>query len=162
MLPLAIFLFFPLRILTLLWSINQGPNVMNPRDHILSRQLHWARGRGIDLLGSKTERGEKVYAPTLGANLFRTLSDSARRGIEAADGGEMRSTDGHPAKMQALHSSSALGVNVFDYWTDSADLSPLLSACGFTSAEGPVIGTVAFEAKFPISEYVRYLTDRYL
>ena len=37
--------------------------------------------------------------------------------------------------MRALHSSSALAVNFFDYWTDR-DKTPILSALGIDSEAG--------------------------
>ena len=46
--------------------------------------------------------------------------------------------------MSALHSSSALAANFFDYWTDR-DRTPLLSAFGIDSDSG---GSLDFEAQF--------------
>ena len=46
--------------------------------------------------------------------------------------------------MRALHSSSALAANFFDYWTDR-DKTPLLSAFGIDSDSG---GSLDFEAQF--------------
>jgi restriction endonuclease-like protein len=39
-----------------------------------------------------------------------------------------------PAKMQAIHSSSALVCNAFGYWSDEVDRSPLQKALGCSSA----------------------------
>ena len=47
--------------------------------------------------------------------------------------------------MRALHSSSALAVNFFDYWTNR-DKSPILSALGIDSEGGHLLD---FEAQFP-------------
>ena len=71
--------------------------------------------------------------------MYRPLSRRARRGYERGAGAELR------GNMRALHSSSALVVNLFDHWTDR-DKSPLLSALEV----GPA-GDVAldFEARFP-------------
>ena len=52
--------------------------------------------------------------------------------------------------MQALHSSSALGVNVFDYWRASDDLSVISSACGLSSKSRMFGGKIQFEQKFSI------------
>jgi len=50
------------------------------------------------------------------------------------------------AKMRALHSSFALGVNVFSYWGDRPDLTPLLAAMGVAGEAG----SLEFERKLPI------------
>ena len=47
--------------------------------------------------------------------------------------------------MRALHSSSALAANLFDYWTER-DKSPLLAALG-VDAKGET--SLDFEARFP-------------
>jgi hypothetical protein len=46
-------------------------------------------------------------------NLFEPLLSEVKGNFEEADGGEL---SGKPCKMQAVHSSSALGVNIFQYW----------------------------------------------
>jgi hypothetical protein len=61
-----------------------------------------------------------------------------------ADGNEFDDKDGR-AKIAALHSSSALAVNVFDYWRER-DKSPLAGALG----RGPRrVEALSFERKFP-------------
>ena len=50
-----------------------------------------------------------------------------------------------PAKMQAIHSSSALVCNAFAYWADQQDRVPLQQALGCAD----VITDMAFEAKKP-------------
>ena len=47
--------------------------------------------------------------------------------------------------MKALHASSALVVNFFDYWTDKPK-APLLSALGIDADD---IESLDFEAQFP-------------
>ncbi len=47
--------------------------------------------------------------------------------------------------MRALHSSSALAVNIFDYWTDRNKV-PILSALGIEPGGG---ASLCFEAQFP-------------
>src|SRR4051812_48580589 len=56
------------------------------------------------------------------------LSDETFREFLAADGNEFGTGEGRP-KIAALHSSSALAVNVFDYWRHR-DKSPLAVALG--------------------------------
>jgi len=48
-------------------------------------------------------------------NLFEPLSACGRADFEAGDGAELGQS-GKRGKLQALHSSSALACNVFDYW----------------------------------------------
>ena len=105
---------------------------MDAVQEIKDTQRDWATSKGIPF-------DPKGYVREVEANLYQPLSGRARRGYERGKGGELR------GNMGALHSSSALVVNLFDYWTDR-DKSPLLSALG----AGPA-GDVAldFEAPFP-------------
>ena len=105
---------------------------MDAEREIRRAQQYWARSKGI----SCTSRG---YVRGVEANLWRPLSAQARQSFERGAGSEL---SGH---MKALHSSSALAVNFFDYWT-GRDKTPILSALGI----GPEDGTsLDFEAQFP-------------
>ena len=73
------------------------------------------------------------------ANLWKPLTDRARRGFERGAGSELRK------HMKALHSSSALVVNFFDYWTDR-NKAALLSALDIDSDGWD---SLDFEAQFP-------------
>jgi hypothetical protein len=83
-------------------------------------QERWARAQGyaVDARG---------YLKTVELNLREPLSARARAAFDAGDGGELSDSRSRPAKMRALHSSSALAVNVFDYWT-AHDPAPLAKA----------------------------------
>ena len=129
---------------------------MNASTQIISQQIEWARNRGIHLTGSRGSRGLEVYTTTLEDNLFQPLSEATREELSGGDGGELKSAPGQPAKIQALHSSSALGVNVFDYWRGKKDLSILTAACGLTAAGHEVAGEIRFEQKFSIDVRFRY------
>ena len=73
-------------------------------------------------------------------NLWRRrLSACAQAAFERGAGSELGS------KLKALHSSSALVANFFDYWAER-DMAPLLSALG-VEADGA--GSLEFEARFP-------------
>src|SRR5665648_1118335 len=100
---------------------------MNAYNQILAKQEAWAHNVGFDLIGSQGKHGKKVYTTTLDDNLFKPLHPQTKKELAAGDGGEINGTENKPAKMQALHSSSALGVNLFDYWRGSADLSIITS-----------------------------------
>ncbi len=124
---------------------------MDAKTYLKTRQVLWARRGGIDLIGSKTDRGEQAYTPTLAENLFRPLSDRARVCYEQGDGNEL-GTGEHPGKLQAVHSSAAIATNVFDYWLDGASpdakrLAPLLKALRLP-ARG--VESMALEAKVPV------------
>lgn len=96
------------------------------------RQLTWARARGI-------VPDAKGYVDSLGQNLFVPLSDETRKQFSGGGGGEL------DYKMRALHSSSALAVNVFEYWRVSLRRSALASAIGTPCT----IDVIDFEHKFP-------------
>lgn len=71
------------------------------------------------------------------------LTPEIRRELEAGDGGEF-GKPGKRARIAALHSSAALAMNFFGYWT-TRDPSPLQSAL---RPESP-IERIRFEEKFP-------------
>ena len=83
-----------------------------------AHQQHWAASRGFLF-------DEDDYLPSVDDNLLHPLSAPARHRYEKGRGSELQDRSVHPAKMRALHSSSALVVNVFDNWTlkDKASLS---------------------------------------
>ena len=89
---------------------------MFSKEHIILKQIQWAKRKNIDLVGSKITRGRKTYTKTLNENLFQPLSDQTRKDIENGDGGELRGNSSNSPKMHALHSSSAIGVNILQYW----------------------------------------------
>ena len=98
---------------------------------IRQAQRDWARLKSIPF----NSRG---YVRDVEANLWKPLSARARRGFERGSGSEL---SGH---MKALHSSSALVANFFDYWTD-VDKTPFLSALDIDLNCG---GSLDFEARF--------------
>ena len=103
---------------------------MHADQEIRRAQKDWAKSKGIPF----DSRG---YVQDGETNLWKPLSAHARRGFAEGAGSEL---SGH---MKALHSSSALVANFFDYWAD-VDKTPLLSAldidlCG---------GSLDFEAQF--------------
>jgi hypothetical protein len=108
---------------------------------IVSQQRAWATGQGHVSDG----RG---YLADLQSNLFAQMSDVARAAFERGAGGELKDVPakgrrvGRPAKMRALYSSSALVVNVFDYWV-ARDKALLTKALGLHWK----IASIGFEAK---------------
>lgn len=129
---------------------------MNASEQIIAKQIEWAKNKGLQLIGSAGDRGRKVYTTKISDNLFQPLNDKSKKELDGGDGGELKSKEGHPAKIQALHSSSALGVNLFDYWRDAFDCSLLFSACGLSRAGSQLSGEIKFEQKFAIDDRFQY------
>lgn len=129
---------------------------MNASEQIIAKQIEWAKNKGLQLIGSAGDRGRKVYTTKIADNLFQPLNDKSEKELDGGDGGELKSKEGHPAKIQALHSSSALGINLFDYWRDVIDCSQLFSACGLSRAGSQLSGEIKFEQKFAIDDRFQY------
>ena len=110
---------------------------MRSKQQLLNQQRTWAESVGLEV----DARG---YLDTVDANLLQPLSMRSKQSFENGSGSELQDTPSRPAKMKALHSSSALGVNVFDYWVDR-DTSALLSALGLDSGR---LAAITFEAQF--------------
>ena len=96
-------------------------------DLITSRQSDWALQRGLSV-------DEKNYLPSMEQNLFAPLSKATRDAFLSGAGNELEDRPGKPAKMRALHSSSALVCNLFDYWT-SRDATAIGRAFGLEVEE---------------------------
>jgi hypothetical protein len=120
---------------------------MNPYKYITSKQTEWALNRGIQLTGSEGDKGRPAYTSELNNNLFEPLSADTCKNFEDGDGGEIH---GNPAKMQAVHSSSALGVNVFQYWQNIQQASVIAAACGFCRKGNAISEKIVFEDKYLI------------
>lgn len=110
---------------------------MSSRAKIKKQQRKWATRAGIrfDDLG---------YVRTVNENLFQPMSTRTYCAISKGSGSELRDTKNRPAKMKALHSSAALHVNMFDYWSERI-LDPLLHSLMLHFE--PAI--MEFEAPFP-------------
>ncbi len=110
---------------------------MSTRSDLLVRQIQWARaaGHSVDARG---------YLTTVDANLYQPLSAAARECFTHGSGSELVDTPTRPAKMRALHSSSALAVNVFDHW-QGRDTTALVTALGLTGT----LASLRFEAQYP-------------
>lgn len=124
---------------------------MNGYQYILAKQTEWAKNQGIRLIGSKVDRGRLAYTSELNENLFQPLLPDVRNSFENGDGGELKSSE-NPGKMQAVHSSSVLGVNVFQYWKSIPDIPKIAVACGFCRQDSWVSRDIQFEVKYPVNE----------
>ncbi len=85
------------------------PGSAKARALVMCQQRGWAESANLKV----DARG---YVPSIDHNLFRPLSIAARADFAAARGSELKPKAGESPKMCALHSSSALVCNVFDYW----------------------------------------------
>jgi hypothetical protein len=121
---------------------------MNAYEYIISKQIQWAWNHGkTPLIGGKGSRGRPAYTRELNLNLFEPLNSDVRKNFEDGNGNEI---SGNPAKMQAVHSSSALGVNVFQYWQRIKQVPVIASACGFCRKGNTVSEKIVFEDKYPV------------
>lgn len=106
---------------------------MNGLDFIKSKQRSWAKRKNFNVVGGTIpDKGEKNYLPNLEDNLFEPLSNESLDSYRLGDGNETRDSKVRLAKMKALHSSSAIVVNLFQYW-QGKDICPILNACKLTS-----------------------------
>lgn len=128
---------------------------MNGYQYILAKQTEWAKNQGIDLIGSKIGRGRPAYTINLDYNLFQPLLPDVRSSFEVGDGSELGSS-GLPGKMQAVHSSSALGVNVFQYWKSISAIPLIAAACSLCRRGSQVSCDIRFEEKYPINDSFGY------
>jgi hypothetical protein len=106
-------------------------------ESVLSSQREWAMRKGLPV-------DAQGYLPDVEANLRAPLSDVARAAFTKGSGGELSDRKGKRAKMRSLISSSALTVNVFDFWSDG-DRDPLGAALMLRDR---IIG-LTFEMKRP-------------
>jgi len=128
---------------------------MNGLKFIKSKQQSWATRKGFSLVGGTIpNRGEKNYLHDLTGNLFAQLSKESLDSYNSGDGNETKDSKARLAKMQALYSSSAIVVNLFQYW--QKDFYPIAYACGLCSKHPSGINVmtenkIKFEEKFEIS-----------
>lgn len=99
-------------------------------------QVEWAASRNIEF-------DPQGYTLRLEDNLFQPLNEGTLAELSAGAGDEL-GTGARRGKMQALHASSGLAVNVFDYWRDRPR-EPLARALGIDST----IDGIQFERTFP-------------
>lgn len=107
------------------------------RAKLLQAQRIWAEQSGsvVDYRG---------YVGDIAVNLREPLSPRALQAFTYGSGAELKDGGHRPAKMKALHSSAALAVNFFDYWTDR-NAAPLAGALSCNA----VINSIDFEVQFP-------------
>ncbi len=125
-------------------------------NYILSKQLQWAIRKNIKLIGSKADKGIPAYTTKLIDNLFEPLSSNVLEEFSKGDGGEFLSKNNLPAKVNAVHSSSALGINMFQYWKTSDKINNIAHACGLCAKQNKTQTDIHFEQKFLTSKTFQY------
>ena len=110
---------------------------MSSKTELLLQQRQWAELTGL-------EPDTRGYLESVGKNLLKTIGPQTRLAFEKGSGSELEDTPSRPAKMRALHSFSALAVNVFDSWVGSKTPA-LKSVLGLDSD----IVSISFEEQFP-------------
>jgi len=128
---------------------------MNGFNYILSKQIGWANRKGIPLVGSKINKGKQAYTKTLNHNLFEPLLSQTKTEIEKGDGGELKGSATRSAKMCAVHSSSAIGVNFLQYWKNKS-VPDITYALGLCRKDNKSAKEIHFEQKFQISNKFRF------
>lgn len=131
---------------------------MTGLEFIKSKQQSWAYRKRLTLVGGTIpDRGEKNYQQGLNDNLFEQLSKESLDYFNSGDGSETKDSKTRLAKMKALHSSSAIVVNLFQYWQHK-DVYPIMYACKLCSKSpsriNNIIGSrnkLKFEEQFEIS-----------
>lgn len=119
---------------------------MNTYEYVKLKQKYWAELNQIELQGSKIERGEKVFTKKPEDNYFQKLSKDSEQEIKQGDGKELGSSN-EPGKIQALHSSSALGINIFEYWKVNKKFSTIAKALDIPTRD---IESIVYEKKYEI------------
>lgn len=123
---------------------------MNGFEYIVNKQIAWANRNKFKLVGSKITKGRQAYTQTLVENLFEPLSIEIKTEIDKGDGGELKGDATHSAKMCAVHSSSAIGVNVFQYWKNK-NIPNVAYSLGLCRKDNKSAQEIHFEQKFKIS-----------
>jgi hypothetical protein len=129
---------------------------MNAHEYILTKQIQWALNNDIELIGSKGSRGRRAYTTTLDENLIEPMEPYVANCFAEGDGNEIQDTPKSPAKMQAVHSSSALGVNMFQYWQKIESVPTIAAACGFCRKDNNVSQKIVFEDKYQIDKRFQF------
>jgi len=134
---------------------------MKAREYIIRCQEEWAenQGQGLPLIGSEAVKGRKTFVRPEAEveesrNFFEPMTEAVSEQIRSGDGGEMkRKGNGEwPARIEALQSSSAIAVNVFQYWGKIGKIDEIAAACGFCilKEDWRVCESLRFEEKFEI------------
>lgn len=121
---------------------------MTAKDYIELKQKEWAKRKGV------TFANDKRYTKTYNENLFEPLAEKIENQFKNADGREL---NGEECKMAAVYSSSAICVNVFQYFYllqkegKKEEAKKILYSLGVSRDKIIKIKEIAFEQKLQIS-----------
>ena len=127
---------------------------MTALEFIKLKQKSYAERKGFILLPGTiaNEDGDKIYFDDYNKNLYAKLSEDNKNAYNKGLGGEIRDTTTRRAPMKATFSSSAIVVNLFQYWQNQEiNRTPLLIALGLIN-DNDKVGDVKinFEEKLQI------------
>ena len=105
---------------------------MDPYFRICQQQSDWAKSQDIAV-------DDHGYTRTVDENLLQPMHPLTGEEFSKGAGDELT------VKMRALHSSSELVCNVFDYWRHQSDLHIAARACGMSTP----VERISFERTFP-------------
>jgi hypothetical protein len=128
---------------------------MNGFEYLLTKQISWADRNNVRLVGSEITKGRLAYTESVGENLFEPILPETRTEIEKGDGGELKGDSTHSAKMCAVHSSSAIGVNVLQYWKNK-NIPDIAYALGLCRKDNKSANEIHFERKYKISSKFQF------
>ena len=127
---------------------------MTALEFIKRKQKDWAEGKDFTLLPGTigSETGNKIYFDDYNKNLYAKLSEDNKNDYNKGSGGEIRDTTTRRAPMKAAFSSSAIVVNLHQYWQNQEiNKTPLLIALELVN-DNDKVGDVKikFEEKLQI------------
>lgn len=99
---------------------------MNGYIFIKQKQLNWALNKGINLQNKDKNMNGTFYTQKLEDNLYEQLLPETRNSFLNASGGELNQCEDTPCKLQALHSSAALVINIFQYWKKIREIENII------------------------------------
>ena len=130
-----------------------GDSKMKTSKLIKAKQSSFALNQNVKLRSRKKNKGALFYTEERDKNLLSPLLDKVIEQFDKGDGNEIRpSYSGDLPKIQAVHSSSAIVVNLFSYWLELNNLIPLAIALKLVSPKTRCSLSMEFEAKLPISD----------
>lgn len=126
---------------------------MTAENLIKLKQKAWAERKKFTLLPGTiaNKNGDKIYLDDYNKNLYESLSENNEKSYNEGSGGETKDTKTRRAPMKAAFSSSAIVVNLFQYW-QGKDVSPLLKALNMIGHNDKIINAlIKFEDKKKIT-----------
>jgi len=116
---------------------------MNGYFFIKQKQMNWALNKDINLINT-------CYTQRLRDNLYEPLLPEIEVAFLNAAGEELKGNNESPCKLQALHSSAALVVNIFQYWKKIDKIDTIVKIINLTCNESNL--QMSFEKEFIINQ----------